>query len=129
MTTMKTIDILNMQQALTALAAIKLPFKSSYRISKGLNKVTQIINRVQKQQQDLFKLLGEPSEDGLQMLIPPENQSEFHDKMQAIMDEEVYIDIMPVHISDLDGISIEPAHLAALDGFMVSSIAEIESAT
>ena len=128
MKTLKVIDVLNMQQALTALAAIKLPFKTSYRISKALNQVAQVINATQKKQQALFKSMGAPTEDGQQIQIPADQQAEFQVLMQAIMDAEIEIDIMPVHISSLEGITIEPAHLAALDGFMISTIAELESA-
>lgn len=173
---MKTNEILNMQPALVALAAIKLPARVAYRISKGLNKVQQIATRIQKAQNALFVqrgilnpqtgqwMIGKPESDALNaanetlrdLLTDKANAPEgsdfepvialaraaveekqaaltatvkaFQAEIEAIMEAEVQIDFIPVHISNLDGISIEPQHLAALDRFIVSSIAEIEDA-
>ena len=174
---MKIRDVLNMQAALTALAAIKLPVKVAYRISKGLGKVQQVATRTQKAQNDLFMArgifnpqtgqwqVGKTESDALntandQLRDTKEEKADhtdnaeyydalitiaqkdiaekqaaltavvsaFQAEIEAIMDEEVDIQFMPVHISDLGEVSIEPQHLAALDGFILTDVAEMESA-
>lgn len=177
---MKTNDVLNMQAALTALAAIKLPVKTAYRISKGLGKVNQVATRAQKAQNALFMArgvlnhqtgqwqVGKVESDALntandQLRDTKEEKADhadhadnaeyydsliaiaqrdidekqaaltavvsaFQAEIEAIMNEEVDIQFMPVHISELGEVSIEPQHLAALDGFILTDVAETEEA-
>jgi hypothetical protein len=115
----KAIDVMNMRAALGVLSQTKLPAKISYRVGRGLNKVQSAINVINKEQHQYYKTHGILNEDKTQYMIPPGKEAEFQIEVQRLMDEEIEIDLHPICITDLEGISIEPAHLASLEGTFI----------
>jgi hypothetical protein len=107
-------------QAMQNLANKPLPSKTAYKVGKAIHKVNSIMKKFEKDRMALFEQLGTMQDDGVNINIDPEKQSEFKKNFEALLDEETSIEnLLTIDLSEFDGILIEPSILAALDWLIV----------
>ena len=106
-------------QALQAMGQLQFDDpKISYRIGRALAKTNSVMKQFELDRKRLFGQLGiiMPTPQGDQLTIPADKQEEFQKNFEALLDEEVMIDNMPViTIADFVGVKTEPAMFTPLD--------------
>lgn len=116
---MKVVDLLRMQQSLTALANTKLPIKPAYRIAKALGQIEPVLKDLNVKQHELYKQFGDLNEDKTQYVVPETRKEEFNAAMAALTEEPVSLELLKTNISEFGSVLIEPVHIMALDGFVL----------
>jgi hypothetical protein len=106
------------RENLELLATEKLPVKVSYWIKRISDKVVTELATYEKQRLELIKELGEKIKDkeGVeteQMTVTKENLPKFFEEIEKLQDIEINIDVEPISISELSGITIEPNKLVS----------------
>jgi hypothetical protein len=116
---MKLSKIIEMAPALNALAQLKLPAKTGFRIAKALNLIKPELEAYEAQRIKLAESLGTKTEDGSQFLFQDENAKSFIEQMNALTDEDISITLPTIKPDDLGDVAIEPSALMALDGVFI----------
>lgn len=113
---LKIKDIISIQKSLVALSSIKLPAKTSYRLGKSINLMSDEINSVEKLRVDLLKELGSISEtsENLYTFSTPELELDFQNQVFQLYEEESDIEFPVIKVEDLGNDSIESEYLRPL---------------
>ena len=78
-------------------------YSTGYRLRRFAKKIESEFLGFEEERQRLIKLVGATiSEDGSRWNIPADKQKEFDDNINALQNEEVVLEFMPVHLEDLD---------------------------
>ena len=117
---MKLSKLIEINPALNALAGLKLPAKTGFRIAKALTLIKPELEAYESQRIKLAESLGTKTEDGAQFKFEDDAAKQFIEQMNALTDEDVAITLPTIKPDDLGDVAIEPAALMALcDVFIV----------
>jgi single-stranded DNA-specific DHH superfamily exonuclease len=108
-------ELVNMKETLQKVFEAKLPIKTSYRLSKLLNKVNAEFETFEKMRFELFQRYGEEAENN-QMIIKEENTAIFTQEMTDLLSQSVKIEMIKIDLDELDGrVELSPLDVARLD--------------
>lgn len=108
-------------EALASIMQIKLPVVLSYKLSLFIKKVSPELDEFGKKRNELLKEYAEPvlGEDGKetgQMKFKGQAEvEEFNKEINALLDQEVKIELPEISITEFGNIEIEPKQLMHLD--------------
>jgi len=122
---LKNIEILNAFQAIQELTQVKLPTKVSWNISKNMKKIETAFNGYIEFETKLVKEYATKDSKGNLILddknqpsFDQDNKNEYIKQRSELLNLTDTISILPVKISDLDGVDLKPTTLFSLD-FMI----------
>lgn len=103
------------EPALSRLAAIALPAKTAYQIAKLARAVTGETKLFHESRDKKIRELGAPSEDGQQIMVPPDRTGEFVQYVNELATVEVKLDATPIAFADLSAVNVTAADLLVLE--------------
>lgn len=104
----KLSDIISNSQNLQQLQDLKLPVKVSYRLKRLVDKLTPLLKSYNEERNEMIKELGEEDPKTKVFTVKKENEKEFYDKLEKLMEVEEEVDFKKIKIAELGAISIEP---------------------
>lgn len=109
-------DIVEAAQVIRELTEVRVPAKVAYRISVAADRIMRHAQRAEKVRADMITSYGTKQEDGNYM-VPPEKVEEFRDELNALYDEEVELNLVPINVDALGEVMISPLTMYKL-GFL-----------
>lgn len=112
----KLLTIIESQKAIEALLDKPLPVKTAYRLQKALRKVISEINEFEQARQRLLvRYSSGPDENG-SIMVKPENVSEYKEKIQELIDEDVELEgVSKISLDQLEGLDFTVRDMMYLD--------------
>lgn len=108
-------ELRRMGPSLTRLSDKELPIGVSYRLSKFLTKVSSELVAVEKERVKLIQRFGNMDPDRQKIEVPPDKITDFRQAFDALLMEEVDIDVTPMETKELGDIVISPQDLMFLE--------------
>jgi hypothetical protein len=105
---MKLKEILAIESSLKKLLGTDLPIRVSYRLGKFTKKVGGEVEAFTEARTLLFKKMGALNEAGNLEVKGDEETKLFLETLNALLDEEVDIEIPKITLEELDGIKLSP---------------------
>lgn len=118
--TIKLRDIVNSNEPLKRLAGEKFPVVLSYKISKTMKILDDIIETFSKKRKEVLSRLGTLNAKEGTYTFEGENEQVATDELEKMLDEEVVVSILKVTLSELEGHQIEPRIFAILDWYVIA---------
>ncbi|MFW6026127.1 MAG: hypothetical protein ACOCRX_07275 [Candidatus Woesearchaeota archaeon] len=119
----KLANIKMMEQSLNKLVDKELDIRVSFKLSKILRKISEELEDLEKARQKLVKKYSDNKEkENLQqgeIRVSEENQQAFYEEYAKLMEEEIDLDIDPISIDDLQGVSLSPKDISFLTGIII----------
>jgi hypothetical protein len=118
---MKLKELVEGSESLGVLMGQKLPIVLSFKLSLFVKKASPELEEYNKKRNELLTeyadtVNGEDGKPTGQMKFKgDEEQKQFNEKILALLDEEIKVEVPAVSIGEFAGISIEPRHLSGLD--------------
>jgi hypothetical protein len=107
-------DLLVLQAALPVLDQVEAPtFRAAQRIAQFKAAATAAIAAANKAKMDLFKKWGKDDGRG-NIQVPPEKMDEFQPALQKLLSERVDVQLEPLPVSLLDGMTKVRVELATV---------------
>jgi hypothetical protein len=94
----KMSQILNSVDTLKNLSLQKFPLSVLFKLHKDYLEVEAVIKLFEEKRKELFEKFGVPDKEKGVMTIPDENQSSYMQEINALLDEEVDINIQKVDL-------------------------------
>ena len=104
---MKLSKLIEITPALNALAGLKLPAKTGFRIAKALNAIKPELEAYEAQRIKLLESLGTKTADGTQYAFEDDNAKTFIAQMNALTDEDVAITFATITPDDLGAADVD----------------------
>ena len=111
----KLAELVNMQQALDKLVQMDLPIKQSFLLSKFAKKASVELQEFEEQRVKLVNKYGETDELTGTTSVSPTGLEDFRRELDELTDVELFFDVPPVRIGDLENVKISVADLMALE--------------
>jgi hypothetical protein len=115
---MKLATLINSLEALKELGQARMKASIAFRVKKLITTVALHETAFNEARAELFKKVGEDSGNG-QIHILPEHSTEFTEEFNALLAEEVEVNVPSISIDDLGDVQIEPSRLITLDWLIV----------
>lgn len=122
MVKLQTKDLVNSANALGELSNLDLKMKLSFRVAKVIKEVDGVIEVFNEKRDVIVKEVEALKEErGLSKedRLPEEDEKPFNDRVIALLDEEIEVEIEKLSISDLEAYSFPAKHLINLDWLLV----------
>jgi homogentisate 1,2-dioxygenase len=108
-------ELRKMGPALDRLAKKELPVSISYRVAKFLKKVSDELFVVEKERIKLIQRFGQMHGEEKKVIVPPDKMDTFQKEFNALLDEEVEIEVSSMDAKDFGSISISPQDIVLLE--------------
>ena len=92
---MKLRDFVIAQDALRRILALELPVVISYKLARAARPVEAELRAYERERTKLVRRLGEDTGRG-QIMVTPENNAEFNEQIETLLDEEVELENKPM---------------------------------
>lgn len=109
------------QQALQMLGRKPIKVAGAVRVAKALQELATVANVIEERRRGLLEKWAVQGENGKLVVDDAGNatfadgdQARFGEDYNALMEEEVEIEVQPVNVRDLGDIEVEPAALGPL---------------
>jgi hypothetical protein len=108
-------------EALSLLMGLKLPIVLGFKISLFVKKASPELDEYNKKRNELLGEYAEVVNDengkptGNMKFSDEDKAKTFSDKLNALLDQDVKVDVPEVSISEFSGLEIEPKYLVNLD--------------
>lgn len=112
--------LLNITPALNELLEIKLPIKAAYRVQRLATKIGAEQTTANTMRNKLIEEFGGPAQGDKPPSIAPDsdNWGVFVEKLEALMAEEIDIDVEPIPLELLGDVQVSAATLMRMDVFL-----------
>jgi hypothetical protein len=118
---LKLAEVVAAAPALERLAAVRLPVKTAYNVSRMLAKAGSEIRAFNERRDALIKELGEPNPEkpGMIEIAKHENLVKFGEAMRELGEVEVSIDRDPIPLDTFGNAEVASGDLMLLEKFIV----------
>ena len=111
----KLAELVNMREALDKLVLMDLPIRQSFLLSKFAKKAAVELQEFEEQRVKLVNKYGETDEITGTTSVSPTNLEDFRRELDDLTDVELFFDVPPVRIGDLENVKVSVADLMALE--------------
>lgn len=108
-----------MKFPLQKIAKKELPIKTSWKISKFLNKINNELSSIENERIKLVNKYGKIDDNTKEIKVPQENENLFKKEFLDFLSVNVNIDCETIKIEDLGDIELTPADLLILSKYVV----------
>ncbi|MFA7662762.1 MAG: hypothetical protein WCX88_02490 [Patescibacteria group bacterium] len=120
-TNMKLKQLVDGVESLGVIMGLKLPVVAAYKISLFVKKSNPELEEYNKKRNEMLadyaeQIKDEEGKDTNQFKFKDEdNAKKFSDEINALLDQDITVEVPEINISELADVSIEPKHLVSLD--------------
>ena len=115
---MKLATVINSLEALKELGRTKMKAPIAFRIKKLISVLAVHESAFIGARKELFEKFGKDSGDGI-LRVQPEHVNDFNIEYEALLEEDIEVDIPNITIDDISDVEIEPSRLLTLDWLIV----------
>ena len=116
---------LSYREMVSSIAALNVIAQASftaivgaYRISRNIDKINDELKHFQKAADVAFKKYATDKDENDSPVVPEKKMPKYSDEMDAVLDEEVEVDILTLEFDLFDGVKISPGNYSAMS-FMI----------
>ena len=113
----KLLKLKNAEDVLNKLINIDLPIKTSYKLMKLLEFVSNELKQTEALRIKLIKKYGE--EEGHNFVVKNENMTKFTEEYAPLMDQEVDFNFDPIDISEFGDIKLNALDIAKISDWLL----------
>jgi len=113
----KLLKLKNAEDVLNKLINIDLPIKTSYKLMKILEFVSNELKQTEALRIKLIKKYGE--EEGHNFVVKNENMTKFTEEYAPLMDQEVDFNFDPIDISEFGDIKLNALDIAKISDWLL----------
>jgi hypothetical protein len=123
-------EIINAAKVLEKIDRTNFDIKLSYKLNKILTKLINESRDFNKARDEAIVKNGAEDEKTHQFRVTPENIEKFQKEIEALLAEEIELDVWQISLSSLDGkIQLSPAELRMLGKFLIDDLDKVPEPT
>lgn len=113
----KVYEIKEIVKVINKIMSSDFPIVVSFRLSKMIKPINDILKIVTEKEEQLYKKYGETKDNKIN--IKPENFDIFNKEYYEFVNEEIEIDVDKINIKDIEKVELKPIEINLIKDFLI----------
>jgi hypothetical protein len=113
----KVLELKEIVKVINKIMSSDFPVVVSFRLSKMIKPINDILKMVTEKEEQLYKKYGETNKDKIN--VKPENFDIFNKEFYEFVNEEVDINVDKINIKDIEKVELKPIEIELIKDFLI----------
>jgi len=113
----KILELKEIVKVINKIMSSDFPIVVSFRLSKMIKPINDILKMVTEKEEQLYKKYGETNKDKIN--VKPENFDIFNKEFYEFVNEEVDINVDKINIKDIEKVELKPIEIELIKDFLI----------
>ncbi len=113
----KVLELKEIVKVINKIMSSDFPIVVSFRLSKMIKPINDILKIVTEKEEQLYKKYGETNKDKIN--VKPENFDIFNKEFYEFVNEEVDINVDKINIKDIEKVELKPIEIELIKDFLI----------